>query len=84
MEPEAFNRVEEGTVTRQPHHIQSLGKQTQGRCRRLAAVIGGIVHHDDNFHIGIDFQHQILDELDETITVFACTARGFLDTSIRE
>lgn len=34
-------------------------------------MIGGVVHYDDNLHIGIDFQQKVLDELNKSITVFA-------------
>ena len=71
MQPEAFDRIEEGTIAGQPHHMQALLKQAQSCYARSAAMIRSVVHNDDHLHIGIGFQHEILDELDEAVTVFA-------------
>ena len=71
MQPEAFNRIEEGTIARQPHHIEPLRKQTQRRHRSLTAVVRSIIHDDDDLYIRIHFEHEQLHEFDETVTVFA-------------
>ena len=34
-------------------------------------MVGGVVHDDDDHHVRIDFQHEVLNELNKTVTVFA-------------
>ena len=33
-------------------------------------MVGDIIRNDNDLHIGIGFHHQVLDELNETVTVF--------------
>lgn len=47
MQPEALNRIEKGTVLGQPQHQQLLFKSCERRLSGIAAVVGGVIHDQD-------------------------------------
>lgn len=68
MKPEALNRIEERAVFGQPDHLNSVSPNTQGSLDGVAAMVGGVVHDQDQRLMGI-FGEQMFNKGDETVTV---------------
>jgi hypothetical protein len=69
VKPEPFDGIEKRTVLGQPDDQQAILKQAQSRLGGFAAVVRGVVHHQDHLlaRIGVE---EMLEEGDEGITVF--------------
>lgn len=69
VQPETFNGIEKRTVFGQPDHQNTVLVEAQSRLYGFTAVVGGVIHHQNEMLPGILLQ-QMFQELDKGITVF--------------
>lgn len=71
VKPEALNGIEEGTVLGQPDHPEAFLKESKGGSCGIAAVIGSIVHDQNDLLLSGYGLHNVFQKLDEAVTVLA-------------
>ena len=67
MSPKTLNGVEGWAVGRQPKHQQTMFVQTQGGFDRSTAMIGGIVHDENNTACRVTIRHEMLKKFDKSL-----------------
>src|SRR5262245_43349767 len=74
--PKTLNRVEGRTIRRQPENEQAMLKQRQSSLDLGTPVVGSIVDHQHHNARWIALDHQVLDELNESLAVFDLHRQG--------
>lgn len=69
VQPKALNGIEKGTVLGQPENQQTVFIEAESGPNRLAVMIGGIVHHQDQVLAGVGCQ-QVFEKCGEGVAVF--------------